>query len=137
MTGTVESATIDSMQAVIDSLKAQIASMQANGNIYSRVYTFNLETYTSDINIHEIIGQEFDWFLLQIVEFSFPNGYSIISSYGQDGNTRASLRNNGYNYSEPTQNIYSEPIVRFVYHNGGDEELNAPVTVLITAQFPN
>ena len=137
VTGTVESATIDSLQQVIANLQAQIDVMQTNGNIVSRLYTFNLETYTTDINMYEIIGHELNLFLLQIVEFSFPNGYSIISSYGQDGNTQASLRNNGYNYSEPTQNIYSEPIVRFVYHNGGDEELNAPVTVLITAQFPD
>ena len=137
VTGSVESTTIDSLNQVITSLQTQIDSIKANGNIASRVYTFNLETYTSAINMHEIIGYELDWFLLQIVEFSFPNEYSIIQSYGVDGGSHAALRNGGYSYSEPTQNIYSDPIVTFVYHNGGNESLNAPVTVLITAQFPD
>ena len=137
VTGSVESTTIDSLNQVITSLQAQVDSIKANGNIASRVFTFNLETYTSAINMHEIIGYELDWFLLQIVEFSFPNGYSIISSWGVDWESQAALRNDGYSESEATQNIYSDPIVTFIYHNGGSESLNAPVTVLITAQFPN
>ena len=59
VTGTVESATIDSMQQVIDGLQVQINAMQVENQLETRVYEFpiNLEHDESmPFDINEITG---------------------------------------------------------------------------------
>ena len=65
VTGTVESATIDSLKAVIADLQAQLAALQAQGGLTTRLYDLPTITWTPIANTE---------FLLDIVAIT---GYEL------------------------------------------------------------
>ena len=63
VTGTIESATIDSMQAVIDSLEADMASMHGDNQLETRVYEYNIslqENELYDFTLSDITNGDLD-----------------------------------------------------------------------------
>ena len=71
VTGTVESANIDSMQAVIDSLNAKINSLHGGNRLETRVYElprFNFDGETTmELDLFEITGYDLAYAKLGIV----------------------------------------------------------------------
>ena len=74
VTGTVESATIDSLEQVIANLQAQIDSMHADNQLETRVYElprFNFSGYTTEeFYLSDIIGDSLDYAIVTIVYVS-------------------------------------------------------------------
>ena len=77
VTGAVESATIDSLKALIAQLQAQLAALQAQGGLETRI--FQLPTYTflpyqeqeAILNLEEITG--FDLNIAYVSLYSLDN----------------------------------------------------------------
>ena len=72
VTGTVESATIDSLKAVIAELQAQLAALQGAGVLQTRVYelprfNFNGVTTMEFVDLSEITGYDLDYAILDII----------------------------------------------------------------------
>ena len=71
VTGIIESATIDSMQAEIDSLKAEMASMHADNQLETRVYELNdIDLYGGSQNytIEDLTGYNLEYGILNLVK---------------------------------------------------------------------
>jgi hypothetical protein len=142
VTGIIESATIDSMQAVIDSLEAEMASMHADNQLETRVYEINismLEQEYQDFSLSEITNGELD---------NNQNAILTILSVSDiliDNNDQSYLYIN-YEFGESTFAVFYEG-----YHNTttyknyfggmqhqwkvGTGNLNATMQLAITAQF--
>ena len=83
VTGTIESATIDSMQAVIDSLEAEMASMHADNQLETRVYELPRIEFTDgyyyDLDIPSITGYELDYGILKLISIRITDNIHFLT----------------------------------------------------------
>ena len=151
VTGTVESTTIDSMQAVIDSLNAKINSLHGGNRLETRMYElprFNFDGETEmSLDLSEITGYDLDYCLLKMVHTT--------DSHTSANNTTINLRHyinlNGETSRARQIDIYSNGNVDFsqygyIKYIGGQIILQQDATthigyvdiiLSVTAQFPD
>ena len=87
VTGTVESATIDSLQQVIANMQAQIDAMHADNQLETRVFElpridFQSYEFFYDIDINEITGEELNLAMIKIIrvnDWYIDNNYCTIN----------------------------------------------------------
>ena len=99
VTGTVESATIDSLEQVIANLQAQIDAMQADNQLETRVYSVTLSENQLSLNIYTDldypIEAELDFYFLKIISvenLDYIGGDNYAIELRQDGgNKRSSI----------------------------------------------
>jgi len=156
VTGTIESVTIDSMQAEIDSLNAKINSLHGGNRLETRVFniTYSIQSgWEGDfIALSDITGYELENGLVSVFAFDIgccngSSGFQLwleIEHIGGANNSRVgSLGDFRYGQlkSEGLSNIIFNNIndgIRFMALNSqvGDPG-NANITLAVTAQFPD
>lgn len=137
VSGLILNSTIDSLQAENQGLNARIDSLEANSSdVKTKLYDVLLPTYTSFHSLVDITGEVSDWYLVQVVAFSFDLvGNFRIEEYGA-GETV--VYPPGYYYGDsPSQQVYSDAVLEFRYYNGGSEPLNESVTIMVTTPISN
>jgi len=161
VTGTVESATIDSMQAVIDSLKAEMASMHADNQLETRVYELNdisidqAWNCANETEISAITGQNLDYGIITLLDLNLNssnnnNFQPVVQIYHVDYPiNNLSEMSSGYFYNNENVLINSvtarvafkssEDILCVVGVNtqGSGYPVTANIKIAITAQFPD
>ena len=149
VTGTVESATIDSLEQVIAAMQAQIDAMHADNQLETRMYTIYVENpieeNTHEIDIEELTGYNLSMAKLEIIkisDFSTPTtGLQLENSYQPENDSP--LYWTGHE-------VYVYPYGYELNYNGnnaayydGDNSLRirshttftGNITIMITAQF--
>ena len=113
VTGDIQAAKLDSMQAVIDSLKAELAAMQVENRLETRAYElprFNFEGETIiDLDLSQITGFNLNYAILKII-------YVSDFSTGSTQDTQIQLRCSATNYDG--YNVWRTVTVE-LHSNGG------------------
>jgi hypothetical protein len=154
VTGTIESATIDSLNQVILELQNQIAGIQVENRLETRVFTtenYYLEYHGQflPIDIQSLIGTEIDnaFISLLAIDMDGEDDVSIIIAdliintneihvvrHNEQFNPYT-INNSGIiTYTKEVYNSYGNYI--FIWRDSL-EAINVTLTLAITAQFPN
>ena len=167
VTGTVESATIDSLEQVIANLRdemydhidtmnayhlseiadlqAQIDSMHADNQLETRVYTIENYSFTSnaELNINDITGYELEYALVKIVNITNIS-IDVSSSWFCpmiDGTQFCNYTQRGYIYQDGSWHTDGDYYATRGTGTFGWKHLNgnvsANISIAITAQFPD
>jgi len=150
VTGTIESATIDSMQVVIDSLEAEMASMHGDNQLETRVYTVQLENATEEnpyyVDLQLLTGYDLDYAILNILDVLDYQTYDLFlvleSSY-QDVNNNLSWKGNYIFIGEYGIDMNASQLgaVRFIQDSSikinGSFPFTGDILIAVTAQFPD
>ena len=143
VTGTVESATIDSLQQIIANLQAQIDAMQADNKMETRIYPFpiNLSSGTTvfEIDMYNITGDSLPTAILQVIgldDYTFFD--QVMLDYDCDGmNVSSNSMFDFYNgeLTFYTENVYLENRNCHFISMTDNTTFNRNLFLAITAQF--
>ena len=157
VTGTIESATIDSMQQLIDGLQVQINAMHADNQLETRVYElprFNFDGVTTmDLDLSQITGYDLDYALLTIVYVTnhyteAVNQSNIALRHRTYPNGNANWNYDNISISADDETVeYSSGYLTYV-NNGHELELHqsdynaehngyVDIVLSVTAEFPD
>ena len=159
VTGTIESVTIDSMQAEIDSLEAEMASMHVDNQLETRVYELNdINLYGGSQNytIEDLTGYNLSYGLLNLVKatgIQYTGIYNrnidmVFDSGDVDSNNNAIdiylsgtviVGQNNIYFISNNQSSIDFDIFDTFYFQSTDPALTSVSSIIIsiTAQFPD
>ena len=155
VTGTIESATIDSLNEVILDLQNQIAGMQGDNRLETRLFTtdnYYLEYHGQQfpVDIQSLIGTDIENALISVYAVNV-DGVADLSIYisnnmvigidpikilrsAESPNSYAISNNGVLTYTKEVLDDYGEHI--FIWRDSY-EAINITLTFAITTQFPN
>ena len=157
VTGTVESATIDSLNQVIANLQAQIDAMQVDNQLETRVYelprfNFDGETYT-DVDLTQITGHDLEYAIVDIIhvsDFSTSSENTNVGIRGQRTNhngdnfwisREVTLRSNGGSVTYPTSTGLrydsENSFLQLALASSSQHVGYVDFIISVTAQFPD
>mgnify|MGYP001344231244 CR=1 FL=1 len=162
VTGTVESATIDSLEQAIANMQVQIAELQAGGEWETRIIEHEFDTVTGDngwqyLTINELLGINIEMgsiTLLDVENFNYSESgsytiylHSYDNSAGMDWNGPSS---GGLQYEyDANSNTFYTPANQIIFNSTlnmcrikstgypDNASISGTLKLLVTAQFPD
>ena len=148
VTGNIQNQTIDSLLQVIQDLQNQLSLLQVENRLETRVFEIGVLFNGTIIDFNEILGYEFNYFILEIlnatpINFTPTQSYNFSiqnSSFSHFGIARGS--HYPYNLNTFTWEGAGQPTRGLFIDNGDDIIFVCPtgswnVTISITTQFPS
>jgi hypothetical protein len=153
VTGTIESATIDSLNQVILDLQNQIAGMQVENRLETRLfitenYNFQSGNINTTFDIQSVIGTDIENALISIMDVEIVG----------DGDVNLTIDPMGYNDGIKITRLWEELFSYFIANNNSiayikevydthgnyidlygscSSDISINFTLAVTAQFPN
>ena len=146
VTGNIQNQTIDSLLQVIADLQSQLSALQVENRLETRVFEIGVLFNGTIIDFNEILGYEFNYFILEIlnatpVNFTPTQSYNFSienSSFSDFGVARGSHYPdlNTFTWSgagQPTRGLFIDngDYIIFICPTGSWN-----LTISITTQFP-
>ena len=147
VTGNIEAGTIDSLQQVIAGLQAQIAALQVDNRLETRVFEIEYVTNGTTIDFDELLGYNFNYFILEILNatpvnwtptesYSFRIENSLFDHFGKARGYYYAYNLNTFTWDgagDPRRGLFIDNGEDIIFTGVG----NWSLTIAVTADFAN
>ena len=144
VTGSVQSTTIDSLLQVIQSLESQLSFLQIENSLETRVFETGEVYQGTIIDFDEILGYDFNYFILEIInatpinftptesmDFQIEN--SLSDHFGKVRGVYSNLNTFTWDLTTNTRGLFLDNGEDIIFSGSGHWNF----TIVVTAQFPS